>query len=63
MPDDREFVRQVEAMRRLQREFFRLKPEDRPPSLIKQARAAEAAVDKALAEIREGQGTLFGGPP
>lgn len=60
MPDA-EFVRKVEAMRRLQKEFFRLRCEDRPPSLIKQAKAAESAVDKALAEIRDGQGMLFGG--
>ncbi len=58
-----DFVRQVKIMRRLQKEFFRLKPADRPPSLIREAKAAEKAVDDMIAEFQRGQGDLFGGGP
>lgn len=58
---DHEFMRLVASMRRLQKEFFRLKYEDRPPSLIQQAKVAEKAVDAAVAEFQQGQGMLFGG--
>ncbi len=52
------FVNLVFQMRKYQREFFRLKPADRPPSLIVQAKKAEQAVDRALAELQQGQGYL-----
>lgn len=57
---DLEFVRLVAAMRRLQKEFFRLHAQDRPPSLIQKAKIAERAVDGAVADFQQGQGTLFG---
>lgn len=59
MTTDPEFFQMVRVMRRFQKEFFRLRPEDRPPGLIRQAKAAEAMVDRAIAEATAGQGMLF----
>jgi hypothetical protein len=55
-----EFARQVEAMRKLQREFFRTRAADRPPDLVGRAKACERAVDRALREVLDGPADLFG---
>lgn len=46
---DDDFRDLVAKMRAKQREFFRLRPEDRPPQLIADAKALERQVDRALA--------------
>jgi hypothetical protein len=51
-----ELIGLVEAMRRLQRDFYSYKvPEHRPPGLLGQCKAAESRVDRALKEYREAQ--------
>jgi hypothetical protein len=58
--DDRFFL--VERMREKQREFFKLRPDDRPPSLIRECKALEARVDLMLANRKKPspQKNLFG---
>lgn len=54
-----EFLALVGRMRRLQKEWFRLKPEDRPPGLIGQCKEAERRVDGFLRGQTDAQGKLF----
>lgn len=56
---EHEFVGLVDRMRRLQREFFATRPIDRRPSLIREAKALERAVDAELAR-RLDTADLFG---
>jgi hypothetical protein len=59
-----EFADRVEAMRTLQRRWF-TDPTARTPALLGGCKKAEAAVDEAIAEVRDSsrprQGQLFGG--
>ena len=57
---DAEIIRLVEEVRRLQRQFWRLNAEARPPDLLRQCKAVEKRLDEALAARRDGQGRLFG---
>jgi hypothetical protein len=54
-----ELIGLVREMRRLQREFFRTGPRDRPPDLIRRAKDAERAVDAELARLQAGMRRLF----
>jgi hypothetical protein len=58
--DDRFFL--VERMREKQREFFRLRPDDRPPALIRECKALEARVDLMMVNRKKPspQRDLFG---
>lgn len=55
-----EFVRLVKRMRQLQREYFKLGKGLAPPQLITDAKRYEVQVDKAIKELSEPQGRLFG---
>lgn len=46
-----DFVFLVGQMREKQRAFFRTRPEDRPPSLVREAKALEARVDAAIGRL------------
>ncbi len=54
-----QFAALARTMRSLQREFFRTKAADRRPSLIREAKRAEAAFDAALEQLAVRQHTLF----
>jgi hypothetical protein len=56
-----EFIRIAREMRSLQRQFFRLKPADRPPNLLARARDAERRFDEALDQVAIHQRGLFDG--
>ncbi len=53
------FVNSVAKMRTFQREFYRLKPADRPPGLLRQCQVAEKEIDRLIEEIRNTDGKLF----
>lgn len=57
--EDLSFIELVALMRRHQREFWRMKPENRPPAMLGQCKKLEKRVDDAVEELRRGQGQLF----
>jgi hypothetical protein len=53
------FVALVAHMRAIQQEWFKTKPENRPPDLLRQCKEVEGRVDKAIERFLNKQQSLF----